>query len=467
MTVTPRSVPLPGPAQHRKAPPILVLAALTLGLSACGPSPEDLVERLDDPETRSLARQELLLAKDRAVGPLLAALEDPAHIAARPELVEVLASLTMRVDDPRIEAALVRHLVQDPDPKVRARIARVGRRLRLKSFAGPLLDVVADDDVSEVRYQAIMGLSSLADDLPDEDEQRLREAARQLLTDPHPGLRTEAIMVLEGHVSQQLQAAHTSQLQAQVALAESLYHQAIATFPESRHARYRFARFHLDMGDRDEAIRQLRQHGMLLNVPRLSAAPSLDGRLDEAVWQEAARGGWFSQYVNTHKATFPSEVETDLYVGYTKEALYLGFVGHDAHPDSLVVRTHDEDGSLWWEDIVEVYVDASFDHRSYLHLGVNSQGVKSDTWHPNGLRGEGEDEEWDADMRLAAFVGDDHWALEIELRWQPPVMPRPQPGDLWGFNFVRVFRGSEFSQWVRTYGPTAHSPDDFGLLLFK
>ena len=47
-----------------------------LALTACGPSLDDLVERLEDPEERESARQELLLATDRAVAPLLAALEE-------------------------------------------------------------------------------------------------------------------------------------------------------------------------------------------------------------------------------------------------------------------------------------------------------------------------------------------------------------------------------------------------------
>ena len=65
--------------------PALALA----GLLACGPSPQDLVDDLADGEAREAARQELLLAKDRAVGPLLAALDDPARAASRLLLVEV------------------------------------------------------------------------------------------------------------------------------------------------------------------------------------------------------------------------------------------------------------------------------------------------------------------------------------------------------------------------------------------
>ena len=46
-------------------------------------------------------------------------------------------------------------------------------------------------------------------------------------------------------------------------------------------------------------------------------------------------------------------------------------------------------------------------------------------------------------------------------------VPPSQPGTLREFNIVRTFRGSEFSQWVRTYGYSVHRPDDFGLLQFE
>ena len=61
------------------------------------------------------------LAKDRAVEPLLQALEEPANTAARPA-VNVLVSLT-RVEDDRIAAALTDHLVNDPQVAMRSRIA--------------------------------------------------------------------------------------------------------------------------------------------------------------------------------------------------------------------------------------------------------------------------------------------------------------------------------------------------------
>ena len=65
----------------------------------------------------------MLLAKDRAVEPLLQAQKEPANTAARPAPVDVLMSLRTRIEDDRIAAALTDHLVNDPQVAMRSRIA--------------------------------------------------------------------------------------------------------------------------------------------------------------------------------------------------------------------------------------------------------------------------------------------------------------------------------------------------------
>ena len=141
----------------------------------------------------------------------------------------------------------------------------------------------------------------------------------------------------------------------------------------------------------------------------------------------------------------------------------MGFIGHDAHPDSLVARTRQRDGELWKEDIVEMFFNPLFDHKSYAHVGVNSQGVVADAYYQGGLGNSSR--AWNAQGEVAVHVGADFWSMEFRLDFGQEGVPRPDPETLWGFNFVRVFRGVEYSQWVRTYSG-GHSPDDFGLLVF-
>lgn len=450
-------------------------------LPACGPSPEDLVERLaGDREEREAARQELLLAKDRAVEPLLAALEDADLVDARPHLVEVLASLMTRVEDPRIIEALVDHLHTDLDPRVRARIARfLGMHRRAEGIDG-LLGALEDRD-GEVRHQALLGLGQLKGKLSEDQQHTLQELSRTAVTDVDPGVRTEAMIQVEGFVSRWLQEASEATLKAQLTEADSLYAAALAYAPHSKRAQYRLGRFYYDNGEQNKGMRYLREFGMLLDVPRLSRAPKVDGRPDDAVWQEAAWVDSFFSLSFGHSAALPTENAAELWMGRTDEALYIGFRGHDENPDSLVVKitTQEEaDGygtgpvtvqrAIWTDDIIELFIDPNFDHRTYAHVGINSIGIVADQWITTGQFGP-EDwnrPEWRPDAQVATHVGEDHWSLEYRLGFSEGDFPSPTPGTIWGFNMVRVYRGQEYSQWVRTYSG-GHSPDDFGMLVFR
>ncbi|MEW6752362.1 MAG: HEAT repeat domain-containing protein [Candidatus Latescibacterota bacterium] len=437
---------------------------LACGLAGCGPSLDEQVERLGgSAEEREQARQELLLAKDQAVEPLLKALTDPRRTAARAELAGVLVSLMTRVEDPRIPAALLERMVQDPDPRVRARIAYALGLHQLPQAADGLLAGLEDPD-AQVRLHSFAGLCALQGKLPAAQGEALRQRAPALMEDPDPQVRQEALIYTESVVREMLTQAQQAALKAELAQAESLLSRSLAYAPASSQAQYRLARFLFDGGRREEGLALLRQRGMLLDVPLLTAPPTIDGRLDDPFWGRAARADSFWAFSSEHPAALPAQARSRLYVARTPAALCLGLQAWDEHPDSLVVKTRERDGSVWFEDMVEIYVDASLDHRSYVHLGANSIGVLADAWHPDGLQS-GEPD-WNAEATFATHVGADHWSLEGAIRLGQAHLPRPRPGEIWGFNVVRVFRGSEFTQWKRTYGWSAHTPDDFGLLVF-
>jgi hypothetical protein len=199
---------------------------------------------------------------------------------------------------------------------------------------------------------------------------------------------------------------------------------------------------------------------MMLRVPRFDKEPVVDGRLDEDVWTTAACADSFFQHSMEHYAAVPSRVPTRVCLGYTSQDLYVGFVGGDAHPDSLVVKARYHDEDVWYEDALELFLDPGFDHQDYLHIGVTSQGVVAD-----GAMGMG-GLAWNAEATAAAHVGPDRWSLEYRVAFDEPEIPPPMPGAWWGADFVRVYRGSEYSQWVRTYHG-GHRPDEFGLLVFE
>lgn len=438
--------------------------SLMLVLGACSSELDTAVENLGHPGRREQAQQRLLIAKDQAVEPLLEALAELDRGDARPELAQVLVGLLVRTGDKRIVTDLSERLANDPDGAVRARIARAAGLHRRKEFIEPLLEHGLSDSHDEAVYQALVAIGLLRAELTPEQEQYLVDTSASLVTNEHKGVRTEARLLAEKRVAELVEQGRARAVQAELAAAESLFHEAIAIVPDNKYANYRLARLRYDEGDRAEGLRRLREHGMLLDVPRTTRAPQLDGRVTDDEWRGAAHDSGFYSYVGSHSAAIPSLVETDIYLMWDDDALYIGFIGHDDAPGDLVTAADDRDDDLWYEDIVEIYLDANHDRQSYVHMGINSRGIPADAWHPDGLGDQ--DEDWNADMDIAAHVGEQAWSLELAIGFGDRRLPKPVADTVWGFNFVRTYRGSEYSQWVRTFAGGGHAPDDFGFLVF-
>ena len=80
-------------------------------------------------------------------------------------------------------------------------------------------------------------------------------------------------------------AARQAALKGRVAVAESLYHRALAYSPGSKKAKLRLGRFYYYNDQQDRGFQVLRESGCLLDVPHVSEPPELDGRLDDDVWR--------------------------------------------------------------------------------------------------------------------------------------------------------------------------------------
>jgi hypothetical protein len=451
-------------------------AVLSIG---CEPTAEDSLERLlAGTLDHEQAKHEFLLARERSVDPLLSAFDDPRFSRVHGQLVDVLFSLSMRVDDARIGDALARHLVDDPSADLRAAIAENATLYNRVDMAPSLLQALADVD-ARVRRHSLAGLGAMTSRLDSSQQQGLSEATRLLLRDPDADVRLEAQSRAASLIATWLAQARQYQLQAQLAEAESLHAVAIDYAPGSKQANYGLAWFYCETGQAKRGYDLLREHGLLLDVPRFPRAPHVDGRLDDEVWASAVRADSLYKFFWDSPAWAPPEgIVTHFLVGYTLDALYIGFHGHDDDPDSLVAKVTELDptrdqsqgsgnlASVWSDDCIELMLDTDLDRQSFVHLGINSLGVRADEFFS---RRPGADfsERWTfaADVGIATHVGSDFWSLEIALRFDRPHVPRPEPGDVWGFNLVRNYRGQQYLQWVRTYG-SGLQPRDFGFLRF-
>ncbi len=176
---------------------------------------------------------------------------------------------------------------------------------------------------------------------------------------------------------------------------------------------------------------------------RFTSPPVIDGRLDDAVWQSAARLGDFRQLEpkEGEAATEP----TDVYLGFDAKGLYIGVRCHDSEPKKIVSTTLTRDSDMTYDDTIQILFDTFRDGRSaYLFL-TNPGGVQVD-----GLvRNEGEQIslDWDAIWNVQSTRDAGGWTTEIEIPWRSLRFPE-NPEQEWGFIIERlVARKQERTFW--------------------
>ena len=257
---------------------------ITRNFAACGTSIEDNVERLSgDPDASQRAKYELLLAREQAVDPLLLALANTRYGKGRPDLVDVLVGLLWRLQEDQIAVALQQHLRDDPDPRVRSRIAyKLGMNIK-PEYAAAFIASLADSS-SEARKHALIALGNIFDDLGDRQHEILRAEAMRNLNDSLEEVRDAALFLVEEYIGRWAQEARQLALKANVAAADSVLGQALAYAPDSKQLHYYRGRFYFEYGQRERGLGILRKNMLLIDVPALDEAPAVDGRLDESAW---------------------------------------------------------------------------------------------------------------------------------------------------------------------------------------
>jgi hypothetical protein len=104
------------------------------------------------------------------------------------------------------------------------------------------------------------------------------------------------------------------------------------------------------------------------------AEVTIDGVLDEPVWQQAVRLTGFSQYSPVDGR--PAEDATEVLVFYSPTAIYFGIRAHAAA--GSVHATLANRDRIDSDDAIEIYLNPFKDGRQALVFGVNPLGIQSD-----------------------------------------------------------------------------------------
>ena len=92
--------------------------------------------------------------------------------------------------------------------------------------------------------------------------------------------------------------------------------------------------------------------GRRVSAPRLAQAPVIDGRLDDAVWREAAH--ITDLFQRRPFDGLPATEASDIFLAYDSDNLYIGFHAHYADPRMLRANRRDRD-ETFEDDLFLVY----------------------------------------------------------------------------------------------------------------
>ena len=110
---------------------------------------------------------------------------------------------------------------------------------------------------------------------------------------------------------------------------------------------------------------------------RTATPPNIDGRLDDAVWQDAMRITEFVQEQPLDGA--PASEETEVFLAYDNANIYLGFHAKYQDPGILRANRMDRDRAGFFDDTFSVYFDTFLDQQRAYVFSVNGYGVQGDS----------------------------------------------------------------------------------------
>jgi hypothetical protein len=174
---------------------------------------------------------------------------------------------------------------------------------------------------------------------------------------------------------------------------------------------------------------------------RITTPPKIDGKLDDAVWQQVPVDDRFSQ-IQPLEHHAPTE-KTDLQVAYDDDSIYFAFRCWDDQPSKIVSRLtrRDRDVEADW---VGVLIDSRHDRSSGFAFRVNVANVQLDAlWYGDT----NQSSDWDAVWESATSRDDKGWTAELRIPLSALRFSSANTQE-WGFDAARyISRNKEMDFW--------------------
>jgi RluA family pseudouridine synthase len=175
-----------------------------------------------------------------------------------------------------------------------------------------------------------------------------------------------------------------------------------------------------------------------------TASPiTVDGALDEEVWQRAAPATNFIQADPLEGQ--PATEITEVRIAFDADYLYIGATCRDTGAAGIVINEIRKDFAGRDQDTFEVLLDTFTDRRNGFVFATNARGAKADTQIAN--EGRDVNTNWDAVWWVESQRTADGWTAEFRIPFKTLRFEAGE-GKTWGINFARrVRRKNELSYW--------------------
>jgi hypothetical protein len=188
------------------------------------------------------------------------------------------------------------------------------------------------------------------------------------------------------------------------------------------------------------------RHPFRRAIPRASAPPTLNGRLDDPCWQRPPDADSFACLDLVSAAP----VDTAAWMAFDDDALYVAWRCGEPSMDRLVCSATNRDGQVWNDDSVELFLASGAAPAAFVQFVFNSAGVVFDTREKD--RGTA----FDGQARVIAATDAKEWRVETAIPWkalglEPPARDRP----------LRFLLARNRAAGKPVEGPSAGTPAQF------
>lgn len=212
-----------------------------------------------------------------------------------------------------------------------------------------------------------------------------------------------------------------------------------------------------------------RERQLRVTPPRLNGNVTIDGKLDEPQWQQAARLTGFSQFAPSDGA--PAADSTEVLVWYSPTAIHLGVRAYESHgavQPTLADRDH-----IGAEDRMEFLCSTFNDGRQAFVFQVNPLGIQADgtlveSGASNNTGGLGSTSNASAGRALPDLSADFVWqskglvtpfGYEVEVRIPfKSIRYQAAATQDWGFNVTRHVKHSGYDD---SWAPASRAAASF------